>query len=60
MSHYRAQFLSFKIKISVLDKDTVLNESFWPYGVQCMLWKNARQNSRYNNGNNDYYNNGHN
>ena len=57
MSHYQASFMSFKIKISVFDREKVLNENFWPYGVQCMMWKNARQNSnRSNIGNNDNYN----
>ena len=56
MSHYQASFMSFKVKISVFDKDKVLNENFWPYGVQCMMWKNARQNNtRNNNENNDNY-----
>ena len=61
MSHYHAKFMSFKIKISVLDKDTVVNENFWPYGIQCMMWKNPRHiDSRYNNENNVNYINGHN
>lgn len=61
MSHYQAKFLSFKIKISVFDKDAVLNENFWPYGIQCMMWKNPRPvDSRYNNENNVNYINGHN
>ena len=61
MSHYLARFLSFKIKISVFDKDTVLNENFWPTGVQCMMWKNAIQDTnRFNNENYDNINNGRN
>ena len=61
MSHYQAKFLSFKLKISVFDKDVVLNENFWPCGIQCMMWKNPRQvDSRYNNENNVNYINGHN
>ena len=47
MSHYNAKFKSFKIKISMFDKDKVFDEKFWPYGVQCMMFKNAKAN--YNN-----------
>ena len=47
MSHYNAKFKSFKIKISMFDKDKVFDEKFWPYGVQCMMFKNAK--ASYNN-----------
>ena len=49
MSNYYAKFKSFKIKISLFDKDKVFDEKFWPYNIQCMMFKNARAN--YNNNN---------
>ena len=59
MSHYHANFKSFKVKISVLDIDKILNENIWPNGIQCERWRNPRRSSSYsgnvNNVNNDQY-----
>ena len=35
VSHVEARFCSYKITISVADRDSVFNESFWPAGVKC-------------------------
>jgi hypothetical protein len=35
VSHKEARMQSFKVIISSSDKDTVLNESFWPEGIMC-------------------------
>ena len=54
MSNYLARFKSFKVKISVLDKDEIMNENMWPYGIQCIMWKNPRHSNNDNgNVNND-------
>ena len=56
MSNYLAKFKSFKVKISVLDIDKIMNENMWPNGIQYMMWKYPRR--RYNdngNVNNDQY-----
>ena len=45
MSNYYAKFKSFKIKISLFDKDKVFDEKFWPHNMQCMMFKNARANN---------------
>ena len=48
-------FKSFKICISLLDVDKVLNNSFWPNGIHCKIW---RERSQYNLNNydvNNYY-----
>ena len=59
MSNYQASFKSFKVKISVLDIDKILNENIWPNGIQCEMWRNPRRSSSYNgnvnNVNNDQY-----
>ena len=56
MSNYQARFKSFKVKISVLDKEKILNESMWPNGIQCMMWRNPRRSNNDNvNVNNDQY-----
>ena len=34
MSHPEAKYSSFKISISVTDKQKVLDSSFWPNGIQ--------------------------
>ena len=52
MSNYYAKFKSFKIKISLFDIDKVFDEKFWPYNIQCMMFKNARANNNNNNVNN--------
>ena len=56
MSNYLAKFKSFKVKISVLDIDKIMNENMWPNGMQCMMWKNPRRSYNNNdNVNNDQY-----
>ena len=52
MSNYHAKFKSFKIKISLFDIEKVFDEKFWPYNIQCMMFKNARANYNNNNVNN--------
>ena len=49
MSNHYAKFKSFKIKISLFDKDKVFDEKFWPCNIQCMMFEIARSN--YNNNN---------
>ena len=39
VSHDNAKFNSFKISISKNDVSNVLNDSFWPAGVQCQIWR---------------------
>ena len=56
MSNYQASFKSFNVKISMLDKEKILNESMWPNGIQCKMWKNPRRSNNDNvNVNNDQY-----
>ena len=43
MSHEDSKYKSFKVTISVLDKNTMLTEKFWPNGVQCMMWRYSRR-----------------
>ena len=43
MSHEHSKYKSFKVTISVLDKNTMLTEKFWPNGVQCMMWRYSRR-----------------
>lgn len=38
VSHVDAKFSSFKISISKNDLAKVLQDSFWPQGVQCQPW----------------------
>ena len=52
VSNYYAKFKSFKIEISLFDKDKVFDEKFWPCNIQCMMFKNARANYNNNNVNN--------
>ena len=39
MSHPQSRFSSYKMRISVLDKEKVFDPSFWPFGVQCRMWR---------------------
>ena len=39
VSHENAKFSSFKISISKNDLSKVLDDSFWPQGVQCQPWR---------------------
>ena len=43
MSHEHSKYKSFKVTISVLDKNTMLRKKFWPNGVQCMMWRYSRR-----------------
>lgn len=43
VSHVEARFSSYKITISVADRDSVFNESFWPAGVKCQWWREKIQ-----------------
>ena len=54
-SHPESKYSSFKINISVYDRDKVLDPSFWPFGIKCEMWREprSRQNS---DGNNHPYN----
>ena len=52
MSNNHAKFKSFKVKISLFDLEKVFDEKFWPYNIQCMMFKNARTNNNNNNVNN--------
>ncbi len=46
VSHQNAKFSSFKISISKSDLSKVLQDSFWPQGVQCQPWReNTRRNA---------------
>ena len=44
MSHPDSKYCSFKITISVTDKYKVLDSNFWPNGIQCKMWRSARNN----------------
>ena len=57
MSHVNAKYKSFKATISVVDKETVMNEKFWPTGVQCMMWRDSRNNYENNENENNNENN---
>ena len=39
ISHCNAKFKSFKVAIFKNDISKVLNEGFWPMGIQCKLWR---------------------
>ena len=41
-SHNDAKYKSFKIKISIIDLDKVLNNYFWPNGILCQMWREPR------------------
>ena len=51
-SHPESKYNSFKINISVFDKEKVLNPKFWPFGIKCEMWRAPRP--RHNNYDNDY------
>ena len=38
VSHEGAKYKSFKITISISDKNKILRRSFWPSGIRCKLW----------------------
>ena len=42
VSHDNAKLKSFKIAISEEKLDLLLNNNFWPKGVQCRLWRDKR------------------
>ena len=41
-SHSDATYSSFKISISIFDKNKVLRRRFWPNYIQCKLWREPR------------------
>lgn len=45
VSHENAKFSSFKIGISKNDLAKVLDDSFWPQGVQCQPWRDRARRS---------------
>ena len=46
-NHLQAKFKSFRIKVTMLDLNKVLNKNFWPRGILCKKWYdlNHRENS---------------
>ena len=38
VSHEGARFNSYKVSVSVIDFHRLLNEDFWPNGIQCKKW----------------------
>ena len=54
VSHNGAMFKSFKICISLLDVDKVLNNSFWPNGIHCKIWRKSQSKLNNYDGNNYY------
>ena len=54
MSHSDSKYSSYKISISVLDKDKVLDPKFWPSGIQCKMWRAPRPVYNDNHPYNDY------
>ena len=41
-SHPEANFKSFKISIPMSEKNKVLQQSFFPLGIKCILWKDNK------------------
>ena len=41
-SHPESKYKSFKINISVYDKEKVLDPEFWPFGIKCEMWRGPR------------------
>ena len=39
MSHAESKFSSYKVSITKDDFSKVFDELFWPYGVQCKMWR---------------------
>ena len=50
VSHNDAIYSSFKVTLSIFDRNKVLRNRFWPRGIQCKLWHDPRP---YDNQNND-------
>ena len=48
-SHHESKYSSFKINISVNDRDKVLDPRFWPFGVKCEMWRAPRPRENDNN-----------
>ena len=38
VSHNEAKYSSYKVTISVADKNNVFDQLFWPTGVKCQWW----------------------
>ena len=48
-SHEDATFSSYKIRISVVDKEKVFDPNFWPEGVKCRMWRERKERNQDNN-----------
>ena len=55
-SHEDATFSSYKICISVLDKEKVFDPKFWPAGVKCRMWRERKERNQNNNYPYNFYN----
>ena len=44
VSHDDATYSSFKVTLSIFDRNKVLRYRFWPRGIQCKLWHDPRPN----------------
>ena len=42
-NHLQAKFKSFRIKVTMLDLNKVLNKNFWPRGILCKKWRDLNQ-----------------
>ena len=45
VSHDDAAYSSFKVTLSVFDRNKVLRDRFWPRGIQCKLWHDPKSNN---------------
>ena len=57
VSHNNSRFNSYKITVSVIDFNRILDEYFWPDGIQCKKWYERKDSSRDNYVNDDVFNN---
>ena len=57
VSHNEAQYSSYKVTISVADKNNVFDPLFWPTGVKCQWWYDRTPEPEVNNDINNSNNN---
>ena len=63
VSHTNSRYNSFRITISIADREKVFQESFWPEGVKCEWWRDLGyddfEDNKFPNHNNNIANNRH-
>ena len=57
VSHEGSRFNSYKVSVPVIDFHRLLNEDFWPNGIQCKKWYERRLSNVDNNATDDVFSN---